>query len=154
MPPLQLKQRPMRAKHETTPCARILVGASALVACITPSHAAGESDASRPPLMIQQQGNFAVGGTMIRSPGAYDPDRPGPEGQTLHGDHARVFYQVPVVARKLPVVMWPCFSPEACPSVVRRRASHAPVDPIDVGITHTTRGRVEAAVRLRLLDIG
>ena len=27
-------------------------------------------------------------------------------GQTLHGDHAYVFYQVPVNARKLPLVFW------------------------------------------------
>jgi hypothetical protein len=59
-----------------------------------------------PPLMIQQQGSFAVGGTVVRNPGTHDSQRPGPEGQTLHGDHARVFYQVPVNARKLPLVMW------------------------------------------------
>ena len=29
-----------------------------------------------------------------------------PEGQSLHGDHAYVFYQIPAKARKLPLVMW------------------------------------------------
>jgi hypothetical protein len=29
-----------------------------------------------------------------------------PEGQTFHGDHAYVFYQIPVKARKLPLVFW------------------------------------------------
>ena len=58
------------------------------------------------PLMIQAQGSFAVGGTVIRSPGAYDPWDEASGGQTLHGDHARVFYQIPVNARKLPLVMW------------------------------------------------
>ncbi|WP_180128683.1 alpha/beta fold hydrolase [Rhodoferax sp. BLA1] len=47
-------------------------------------------------LVIQEQGSFAVGGTVTQTP----------DGQTLHGDHARVFYQVPVKARTLPLVMW------------------------------------------------
>lgn len=59
-----------------------------------------------PPLMIQDQGSFAVGGTVIKTPGNFDPIKLGPEGQTLHGDHAHVFYQIPVNARKLPLVMW------------------------------------------------
>jgi pimeloyl-ACP methyl ester carboxylesterase len=29
-----------------------------------------------------------------------------PEGQTLHGDHAYVFYQIPQKSRKLPLVLW------------------------------------------------
>lgn len=58
------------------------------------------------PLVIQEQGSFAVGGTVVQSPGSYDPLNLTSGGQTLHGDHARVFYQVPVKARKLPLVMW------------------------------------------------
>jgi hypothetical protein len=58
------------------------------------------------PLLIQAQGSYAVGGTVIQAPGTFDPIKPGPEGQTLHGDHARVFYQVPVNPRALPLVMW------------------------------------------------
>lgn len=58
------------------------------------------------PLVIQEQGSFAVGGTVVQSPGSFDPLKPGSGGQTLHGDHARVFYQIPVKARKLPIVMW------------------------------------------------
>jgi pimeloyl-ACP methyl ester carboxylesterase len=38
--------------------------------------------------------------------GAYHPAGPDPSGQTLHGDHAYVFYQVPVGARRLPLVFW------------------------------------------------
>lgn len=57
-------------------------------------------------LMIQEQGSFAVGGTVITNPGTFDPYKPTPEGQTLHGDHAYVFYQIPVNARKYPLVMW------------------------------------------------
>jgi len=58
------------------------------------------------PIMIQEQGSFAVGGTAITSPGKFDPYNPTPAGQTFHGDHAYVFYQIPVKARKYPLVMW------------------------------------------------
>ena len=58
------------------------------------------------PLVIQDQGSFAVGGTVITNPGTFDPYKLTPEGQTLHGDHAYVFYQIPINARKLPLVLW------------------------------------------------
>lgn len=58
------------------------------------------------PIVIQQQGSFAVGGSVSTNPGSFDPYHPGPEGQTLHADHAYVFYQIPVKARKYPLVMW------------------------------------------------
>jgi hypothetical protein len=64
-------------------------------------------------LSIAQQGSFAVGGTVVTSPGVFDATAQAPPGQppstagqTLHGDHAYVFYQVPVRARRLPLVMW------------------------------------------------
>ena len=38
--------------------------------------------------------------------GRVQPRRTDPAGQTLHGDHAYVFYQVPANARKLPLVFW------------------------------------------------
>jgi hypothetical protein len=57
-------------------------------------------------LVIEEQGSFAVGGTVITNPGTFDPHDPTPAGQTLHGDHAYVLYQIPVDARKLPLVMW------------------------------------------------
>jgi hypothetical protein len=58
------------------------------------------------PFMIQEQGSFAVGGTVITNPGTFDPIKRTPEGQTFHGDHAYVFYQVPVKSRSYPLVMW------------------------------------------------
>ncbi len=66
------------------------------------------------PLVIQEQGSFAVGGTVIGEPGTFDPIKQGaynpngvsPGGQTLHGDHAYVLYQIPENARKLPLVFW------------------------------------------------
>ena len=64
-------------------------------------------------LPIAQQGSFAVGGTVVTSPGVFDATAQAPAGtppsaagQTLHGDHAYVFYQVPANARRLPMVMW------------------------------------------------
>jgi Alpha/beta hydrolase family len=75
--------------------------ATAVSACAT----AGKS--KRPePLVIQEQGSFAVGGTVISSPGTFDPYHPSLAGQTFHGDHAYAFYQIPVNARRLPVVLW------------------------------------------------
>jgi hypothetical protein len=56
--------------------------------------------------MIQEQGSFAVGGTVLTNSGAYDAINRGPAGQTLHGDHAYVFYQIPAQAHKLPLVLW------------------------------------------------
>jgi hypothetical protein len=58
------------------------------------------------PLIIEEQGSFSVGGTVVTNPGTYDPVKRTPEGQTFHGDHAYVFYQRPVNAKKLPLVFW------------------------------------------------
>lgn len=38
------------------------------------------------PLLIIEQGSFAVGGTIITNPGTFDPYKPTPEGQTFRGD--------------------------------------------------------------------
>lgn len=58
------------------------------------------------PILIREQGSFAVGGTVITAAGEFEPNNPTPAGQTFRGDHAYVFYQVPVKARKYPLVMW------------------------------------------------
>ncbi|MFO7602067.1 MAG: alpha/beta fold hydrolase, partial [Candidatus Desulfacyla sp.] len=58
------------------------------------------------PMVIQEQGSFAVGGSVITHPGTLDPFKMTPQGQTFHGDHAYVFYQIPENARKLPLVLW------------------------------------------------
>ena len=59
------------------------------------------------PLTIAAQGSFAVGGTVVSRDGVFDPTNPmDPSGQTLHGDHARVTYQVPVDPRPLPLLFW------------------------------------------------
>ncbi|MBY5841445.1 alpha/beta fold hydrolase [Rhizobium leguminosarum] len=66
------------------------------------------ADAIKPePLVIQEQGSFAVGGTSTAAPGTFDPLKPlDPAGQTYHGDHAFAFYQVPANPRQYPIVMW------------------------------------------------
>lgn len=56
-------------------------------------------------LTIQQQGSFLVGGTTISEPGKFDlANALKPQGQTLHGDHAYVFYQIPPKAHTYPLV--------------------------------------------------
>ncbi|QEE29621.1 alpha/beta fold hydrolase [Terriglobus albidus] len=62
------------------------------------------SNGKNAPLMIQEQGSFAVGGKVITNPGTFNPKQPTPDGQTLHGDHAYVSYEIPVNRRKLPLV--------------------------------------------------
>jgi hypothetical protein len=84
------------------------------VAILGLAAAAGGASDKPAPLIIQEQGSFAVGGTVVSAPGTFDPLRHGAynpadqsvAGQTLHGDHAYVFYQVPVNPRPLPLVMW------------------------------------------------
>lgn len=57
------------------------------------------------PLVIEMQGSFAVGGTMLAAAGNFElANAMKPEGQTLHGDHAYVFYQVPTKAHQYPLV--------------------------------------------------
>jgi pimeloyl-ACP methyl ester carboxylesterase len=60
----------------------------------------------RSPLIIEKQGSLMAGGGLMTEPGVFDPYTPmKPDGQTYHGDHVYAFYQVPVDARPLPIVM-------------------------------------------------
>jgi hypothetical protein len=86
-----------------------------VIVCLIISACSTTKVNSKPGLLsIQEQGSFAIGGTVITLPGTFDPIKQGaynpagvdPAGQSLHGDHAYVFYQVPVNARKLPMVFW------------------------------------------------
>ena len=57
-------------------------------------------------LVIQEQGSFAAGGSVFTAPGQFDAKKPlDPAGQTYHGDHAYVFYQIPENPHKYPIVM-------------------------------------------------
>ena len=57
------------------------------------------------PVTIKEQGSFMAGGTVVTSPGVYKDSEPtNYDGETLHGDHAYVFYQKPVKAKKNSIV--------------------------------------------------
>ncbi|RQO74411.1 alpha/beta hydrolase [Pedobacter sp. KBW06] len=57
------------------------------------------------PLVIADQGSFAIGGTKTTAAGSFNLDSAlKPQGQTFHGDHAYAFYQIPVKARKYPLI--------------------------------------------------
>jgi hypothetical protein len=58
------------------------------------------------PIVLKDQGSFAVGGNIVTNPGTFDPIALLPDGQTIHGDHAYAQYQVPEDARKYPLVLW------------------------------------------------
>jgi pimeloyl-ACP methyl ester carboxylesterase len=58
-------------------------------------------------LQIQKQGSFSAGGTVAKSGGTFDPLKPWnvqQGGQTRHGDHADVFFQIPVSAKRKSMV--------------------------------------------------
>lgn len=58
------------------------------------------------PLVIQEQGAFSAGGSIISAQGKFDAKNPlASSGQSYHGDHASVFYQIPVNAHKFPIIM-------------------------------------------------
>lgn len=80
----------------------ILAGAM----CVAAAHAyAAEAD-NQSPIVLATQGSFMPGGTVVTNPGTFDPIALTPDGQTTHGDHAYVQYQIPVNAHKFPLVMW------------------------------------------------
>lgn len=81
----------------------VVVSTSVAIASLA---ASADETGDSGPLAIQEQGSFAVGGTVLTNPGTFDPAKPTPAGQTFRGDHAYVFYQKPVNARRLPLVMW------------------------------------------------
>jgi hypothetical protein len=57
------------------------------------------------PLIIENQGSFAIGGKTKKHEGVFSTDHfLTPEGQIAYGDHAYVFYQIPVHARPYPLV--------------------------------------------------
>lgn len=65
-------------------------------------------------ISIYSQGAFSIGGVIKMSDGDFDPIAHGAfnptnqptEGQSLHGDHASVLYQIPTNSRELPLVFW------------------------------------------------
>ena len=56
-------------------------------------------------ITLVDQGSFAIGGTVIQEAGTFNlKEALKPEGQTFHGDHAYVFYQIPDQAQPFPLV--------------------------------------------------
>lgn len=74
-----------------------------VMGCIALLFSGMAHSADNSPLAIAEQGAFAVGGTVVANPGTFDYMTLGADGQTLHGDHASVFYQIPVNAKKHPI---------------------------------------------------
>ncbi|MFS8049641.1 alpha/beta hydrolase [Rhizobium sp. BR 314] len=85
--------------------ARTLSALSLSVLLLSSGVAGAQTASKQEPLTIQEQGSFAVGGTVSSTPGTYDNNAPTAAGQTLHGDHVYVFYQIPPNPKSLPIVM-------------------------------------------------
>jgi hypothetical protein len=89
--------RKNRGVLATAAMATVGVGAVAVGAvaagCVAAQNERRESVA---PVTIQQQGSFAVGGTILGDP----------ETSSLHCDHGYVDYQIPVDPRRVNLVMW------------------------------------------------
>lgn len=93
----------MGARHRKL-CTVLLKISAGIIASAT---AIAGDNSNVAPLIIQEQGSFAAGGTVATAPGTFDPKKPlEPAGQTYHGDHVYAFYQIPVKPRKYPIVMW------------------------------------------------
>lgn len=78
--------------------------ASLLLAVASLASAGAMADPEKP-LVIHEQGSFAVGGKVVTTPGTYNNNNPSAEGQTFHGDHLYAFYQIPEKPNALPIVM-------------------------------------------------
>lgn len=77
-----------------------IVGLSLSIGIFT----ASTVDAAKP-IVIQEQGSFAVGGSRIKHSGVFSQDKfLAPDGQYAYGDHLYAFYQIPAKARKLPII--------------------------------------------------
>lgn len=76
-----------------------------IAAAVMASLAASPASAMKP-VTIADQGSFMAGGTVVTAPGAYggNTNPLNQAGQTLHGDHAYVFYQIPAQAHNTALV--------------------------------------------------
>ncbi|HWM27429.1 MAG TPA: aldo/keto reductase [Woeseiaceae bacterium] len=93
-----------RSDHMIRTCTLAIALSGACAAgCAAPEAERTANAASA--LVIQEQGSFAVGGTVLSTPGTYNNNSPTTEGQTFHGDHLYAFYQIPQSSKALPIVM-------------------------------------------------
>lgn len=82
------------------------VGAALLLSIGVGGGAGSAQDSGKQmPIVVEKQGSFAVGGTVVKTPGTYDNNKPTATGQSFHGDHLYAFYQVPQNAKARPIVM-------------------------------------------------
>lgn len=84
---------------------KLLTGLIAII--VFPISIFAQKTFNQKPLIIQSQGAFSAGGNVVKSDGQFDPLKPWnvPQGgQTRHGDHADVFYQIPGKAKKLSMI--------------------------------------------------
>lgn len=89
-------------RHEFKTLASVLILLSGLGASLP---ASASDVAKQEPLVIQEQGSFAAGGSVVTTPGTFNNNDPTPQGQSLHGDHLYAFYQVPQNPKPLPIIM-------------------------------------------------
>jgi hypothetical protein len=76
-------------------CFRLALCLSA-VACFAPALAAASGKGGKaPPIVLEKQGSFTAGGTVV-----------GDSAKSLHCDHGYVEYQIPVNARKTSLFLW------------------------------------------------
>ncbi len=99
-----------------------VLNAAAFVAIATTGSIRAQETPKAKPLIIEAQGSFAVGGTVVSTPGVYNNNVPTAAGQTLHGDHLYAFYQVPQNARPLPIC---CTAPISRHAVGKRHRTDA-----------------------------
>lgn len=86
---------------------RVFVGTLSALALstATASGAFAQTLSKSDPLVIREQGSFAIGGTVSKMAGTYNNNAPTAEGQSFHGHHAYGSYQVPSNPKPLPIVM-------------------------------------------------
>lgn len=75
--------------------ASLLLSASLALAPQAYAHG-NDARPKKDPIVLEDQGSFMAGGKVITAA----------NGDTFHGDHAYVQYQIPPNARRLPLVMW------------------------------------------------
>ena len=91
----------MADERETNRMKKILAAAAAASLMALTATAGAFSK----PVTIASQGSFTAGGSVAQAEGTFDNAKPlDPAGQTLHGDHAYVFYQKPVHPKKNAIV--------------------------------------------------
>ena len=64
--------------------------------CVVSPNGEQEDGVGEAAIVLETQGSFAFGGTVIT----------GDDGNTFHGDHGYVQFQIPRDARRYPLVMW------------------------------------------------